>query len=89
MRDIFIRGAACPDCGSKEFHPGPMGGSARNLMCAQCGSFFWFSPPFPSHRIESKPEYFDQTQRLTLAQFEAADQKARIERLQDLLNGGG
>ncbi|HEV8364574.1 MAG TPA: hypothetical protein VGQ52_13750 [Gemmatimonadaceae bacterium] len=52
---------ACPDCGSKEFHPGPWGGTARNVKCAGCGAKFWFCPPFQPKRIDNSDEVYDLT----------------------------
>ncbi|NTF17382.1 hypothetical protein G6L37_03000 [Agrobacterium rubi] len=30
----------CPDCGEKEFLPGPRGGLSQNMSCVGCGSEF-------------------------------------------------
>jgi DNA-directed RNA polymerase subunit RPC12/RpoP len=30
----------CPDCGAREFWPGPRGGAAMNVECVKCGSRF-------------------------------------------------
>lgn len=57
---------ACPDCGGKEFHPGPRGGSARNIMCAACGAKYWYCPPFPPERIDNDVACYDSMTRLQL-----------------------
>jgi len=61
--------SACPDCGSTLFHPGPRGGMAHNIMCAGCGSMFWFSPPFTPERINSEKRYFNLTVRQTVGEI--------------------
>jgi hypothetical protein len=43
----------CPDCGGEQFIIGPSGGNALNIKCADCGSKFWYSPPFPPERIDN------------------------------------
>lgn len=54
---------ACPSCGGKEFHPGPRGGSARNIMCADCGQRYWYCPPFPPECIDNDEAGYDLTTR--------------------------
>jgi len=66
----FVRGRACPDCGSALFHPGPRGGLAHNIKCADCGSTFWYSPPFKSERIDPVDGAYDLTVTQTLAEIE-------------------
>ena len=36
----FTRHECCPDCGGKEFIPGPRGGLSQNMTCSGCGSEF-------------------------------------------------
>ncbi len=31
----------CPKCDSEKFLPGPRGGAARNIKCAECG--YWMN----------------------------------------------
>lgn len=57
---------ACPACGCNEFHPGPWGGSARNIMCAECGEKYWYRPPFPPERIDNEDGCYDLTVRQRL-----------------------
>lgn len=52
---------ACPACGSKEFHPGPARGSARNVKCAQCGAKYWYRPPLAPERIDNDDRFYDLT----------------------------
>lgn len=63
--------AGCPDCGSSDFHPGPRGGAAINIKCANptCGAKFWYCIPFQSHRIDNSDEFYDLTQRNRLSDF--------------------
>lgn len=53
------RGEYCPDCGSKSFYSGPRGGLAMNIMCVQCGTRWWYSPPFTPHRIDNSPSVYN------------------------------
>lgn len=57
---------ACPACGCKDFHPGPRGGSARNIMCAECGGKYWYCPPLPPERIYNDVACYDLTTRQRL-----------------------
>lgn len=61
----------CPDCGSKLFHPGPRGGLAHNVMCAGCGSKFWFSPPFTPERIDNEDRFYHLDLKYTLGEIAA------------------
>lgn len=58
-----------PVCGANAWHPGPEGGMAVNIMCAECGVKLWFSPPFASTRIYNDDKFYN---------------KGRVQRLQDL-----
>jgi hypothetical protein len=51
--------AACPDCGSRYFHPGPRGEAARNIKCAGCGAKFWYAPPLPPRRIHDDDKLYN------------------------------
>lgn len=75
---------ACPDCGSELFNPGPRGGHAHNIRCAQCGSKFWFSPPFTPTRIDSEDRFFCLTLKFTTAQIISGD---GLKAVQNLLLG--
>jgi hypothetical protein len=59
----------CPDCGSQLFHVGPRGGLAHHIMCAQCRSKFWFSPPSTPERVHSEDRFFRVDVSCTLAQI--------------------
>lgn len=64
--NVLNEDGACPACGCKEFHPGPWGGSARNIMCAACGTKYWYRPPFPPERIDNEDACYDLTVRQRL-----------------------
>lgn len=64
--NVLNMDGACPACGSKEFHPGPRGGSARNIKCAGCGQKYWYRPPFPPERIDNDDACYDLTVRQQL-----------------------
>jgi DNA-directed RNA polymerase subunit RPC12/RpoP len=66
----FKDDTGCPDCGSVLFHPGPRGGMAHNIRCAECGSKFWYSPPFTPLRIESHDSNFNFHVKRLLTEFE-------------------
>jgi hypothetical protein len=53
--DYLNTHARCPDCDGVAFIIGPSGGMAVNIKCAagQCGSKFWFAPPFDPQRIDN------------------------------------
>lgn len=70
--DILNGDGACPSCGCKDFHPGPSGGSARNIMCAGCGAKYWYCPPFPPERIDNDVACYDLTLRQRLQPEESA-----------------
>lgn len=54
----------CPLCAHEEFHPGPRGGAARNIMCASCRAKFWYCPPFqPKLIFDQGDECYDLTAR--------------------------
>jgi hypothetical protein len=58
--------AACPDCDSRYFHPGPGGEGARKIKCAGCGAQFWYAPPRPPRRIHDEDKLYDLTVRQEL-----------------------
>jgi hypothetical protein len=66
--EILNERGTCPACGSVEFHPGPRGGAARNIMCAGCGTKYWYSPPFAPTLIFSDDQFFDRDVRQRLLQ---------------------
>lgn len=57
--DVLNQDGACPLCGCKEFHPGPRGGAARNIMCAQCGTKYCYCPPFTPGIIWNEDSVYD------------------------------
>jgi hypothetical protein len=61
----MLEDGACV-CGSKHFHPGPRGGAAHNVMCAMCGSKFWYCPPFPSELIDNEDKVYSRSLCMTL-----------------------
>lgn len=69
---IMNEDAACIDCGGTEFHPGPRGGAAHNVMCARCHAKWWYCPPFTPERIDSPEDVFDRTQRVSLGTLRGA-----------------
>ena len=72
MEQIAVEfiGDACPDCSSTLFNPGPRGGCAHNIRCAECGAKFWYSPPFtPLRLVDSDDRYYDLAQSRTLDTF--------------------
>lgn len=73
MEDIAVefKNGKCPDCGSILFNPGPRGGNAHNIRCANCGAKFWYSPPFTSLRLlESDDRFYNLNVCRTLEEFE-------------------
>lgn len=56
--DYLNTHAQCPDCDSKLFIEGPSGGASVNIKCAQCGSKFWYCPPFTPQRIDNSDEFY-------------------------------
>lgn len=68
--ECLVTDGTCPDCRSTLFRPGPRGGSAWNLRCAQCHSCFWFSPPFDPKRIEDIGAEFYSKNTVTIAQIQ-------------------
>ena len=46
LKDAFYPKPRCPDCGGEKFLPGPRGGLAMNIKCANpaCGSKFNVCP---------------------------------------------
>lgn len=73
--------SACPDCGSQWFNPGPRGGLAHNIRCAQCGSKFWFSPPFTPVRIDTEDRFFHLNLKFTTAEIVSGDGLRAVHRL--------
>lgn len=57
-----LMGGSCPTCGKSTFLHGPKGGNDENIRCEQCGSEFWFSPPFRAMRLErDNPELYHES----------------------------
>lgn len=61
-RDIEeLTSGRCPDCGCTIFRPGPRGGLAQNIECAQCKSRFnvarWQGHLVTADRIENNGEW--------------------------------
>lgn len=52
---VDVSNGCCPDCAHDLFYPGPRGGCAINVKCAQCGSCFNYCGVLPTHRIEEVP----------------------------------
>lgn len=44
MDQKMVPQIGCPDCGCRQFHPGPAGGVARNIQCVDCKSTYNCSP---------------------------------------------
>lgn len=50
LLEWFQEQKCCPDCAGTEFHSGPRGGGAQNVLCAGCHSEFNFGFPLFVHR---------------------------------------
>jgi len=62
----WLRHGVCPDCGGLVFLPGPRGGAAVNISCADCGSRFNVAAPdygviFYAERIGKPHPYRDKS----------------------------
>src|SRR6185312_5442465 len=58
----------CPDCENLSMVPGPRGGLARNLECANCGARFKAAPWYDGRR----PQNFYFLQRISRAEGSAS-----------------
>ncbi len=70
----------CPDCNSPWFNPGPRGGAAHNIRCAQCGSKFFFCPPLTPERIDSDDVCFVLELKFTTAQILSGEAARAVQR---------
>jgi hypothetical protein len=68
--DFLNKRGSCPLCGCFEFHPGPRGGAARNIKCAQCGVKLWYSPPFIPSLVFNEDQFYDLAVRERLQVFD-------------------
>lgn len=71
----------CPDCNPRYFHPGPRGGEARNVKHANCGSKFWYGPPFPLTRVDNDDQFYNLSARVQLKDLNRLFVEARTSAL--------
>ena len=64
--EILNGSKCCPSCGCKDFYLGPRGGASRNIMCAECGAKWNYSPPFEPQAIDNADRFYDRTRCITL-----------------------
>lgn len=74
-RQVEFKDGRCPDCPSSLFHPGPRGGRAINIQCAQCGHTFWYSPPFTPERIPTTKGVYNTKVQLRLTEITQEDSR--------------